>query len=196
MQRLDILFKKIKKSYDCGLSKTVSKGTHRNVAFPLLVLVTNSSVEMAFHNFLVDLILAPLPECVQFFPQLKIVSCSMQQMLSELLCRHQFHDMELQCIQLCNYATGINVTGQSGMHANYDGGDRHHYLSKQELEKCSFEDFLALYNQETIRSSVCLYGTKHYSFVHAFYANYLVGLSPSFVEFLQRHGRIIDGLRF
>lgn len=137
----------------------------------LLILIGNSAIEMAFHTFYLDLILEPLPKFIQYIPQLKVVCCNMQHVLSELLCNRQ-HDVTKQG---CDHGTSVQ---------------------KEELLQLNFEEFLAFLNAGTTRSALHDPVVRASLFPHAFYADFFVGLSPTLVNFLQRHGRIIERWSF
>ncbi len=151
---------------------------------PILIILYNCAIEIAFNSLWVDLILAPLPGCIQYFSETQIISCNMQQVLSDLLCRHQI-----------NGESSARASGARGMHNSVTESDRK-TLHKEDLLKLNFDQFLAEFNHETIRSTFITPGKRNHSFAHSFYANYLAGLSPTFVEFLKRHGDLIDEWKF
>ncbi len=159
--------------------------TQRMVALlPILIILYNCAIEIAFNSLWVDLILAPLPGCIQYFSETHIISCNMQQVLSDLLCRHQ-----------TNSESSAFANGARGMYNSMMESDRK-TLHKEDLLKLNFDQFLAEFNHETIRSTLISPGKRNHSFAHSFYANYLAGLSPTFVEFLKRHGDLIDEWKF
>jgi hypothetical protein len=64
--------------------------THRRAQrVAALVLFADCAVEQAFRRFLAELLLVPLPQCLQVFPESATLSCDVQQLLSALLGQQQ-----------------------------------------------------------------------------------------------------------
>lgn len=134
------------------------------------VVVNNCVIERKFHRFWMNLILHAVPENIQYYPSVHVIGCDMQNLLSLLLTSNR-----------CSLDKSTDAEGMgSSKHSTVQIAG----FSLKELQHMSFPDFLNFYNDHTATAGLSLY--------HAFFAEFLAGLAPPFIDFLKRHAVILE----
>lgn len=151
-----------------------------------VTLRTNCQVELAFNTFWTELVLRALPEHIQYYHEYGAMSCDMQSVIAHLLTSNRT-SIGHESISPTGYAArrpSSSAQGASWLPQN----QQMEVLSREGIERMDFEDFLSFYNDHT--------GQAGKSLFHAFYADFLAGLSPAFMDLLKKHGQLLDKWQF
>eukprot|EP01033_Poteriospumella_lacustris_P003981 gene3981-2834_t len=176
----------------------------------------NVTVDLAFHQWWLALLLQAVPDALHFDPHAQVLGCDMQRLLAQLLTAnhgelrprgHHSHSHGHGHGHSGAAASPAGASAASSFPAEAAASSAGHAASAraaaaaaaaaaavplvptvngytaEEIAALSFEDFLTLYNDHTATAGVSL--------AHAWYAECLAGLSSSFLDLLQRHGRIL-----
>jgi hypothetical protein len=135
-------------------------------------LRTNCQVELAFHQFWTQFVLKALPAHIQLYADYHTISCDMQSVIAQLL--------------TCNSASLGQSHGQAAQPVGspYWTTEASSEGVGEQAECMEFEDFLSYFNDHTSHAGRSL--------AHAFYADFLAGLSPVFLDLLKRHGQLLE----
>lgn len=146
-----------------------------------LILHANCQLECHFHAFWSELFLQALPASLQHYCDYGVIAVDMQALLAHLLTANGAAIGHSQNSSPPGFAAR-RVTAPLSPSPQWE------VLAREDIDKLSFEDFLSFYNEHT--------GQAGRSLHHALYADLLTGVSPAFVELIQRHGDWLENWQF
>lgn len=169
----------------------------------------NSLTEICFHRYWLDLIVGSIPRVISYYQEARVLSLDIQTLYADLLIKHEQvlngHLLE-EYLKKYQYKLMQNTMTHEGDKHSSIPFSLLHSLSTSSSTKsmssqvrnqlyyqliCSmeFEDFLAFYNDLTATSSSS-------SLSLTFYADFLAGLSPLFLQLLHTHSEILLHQRY
>ncbi|RYH29957.1 hypothetical protein EON65_06745 [archaeon] len=148
-----------------------------------ITIRTNTEVEYSLKNFWQEILMQALPLHVYTLSECNVLLCDIQSILGKLLSNYMSNPYQ------------TNEHGHSNLHqasSPYGAMTSPHSLPASALYdsilSMKFDEFLSFYNEHTASSGKSL--------IHAFYAEFLAGMSPVFLALLKKHSRLVKNWKF